>query len=472
MDRLRPRRGKRRLVGTEATAAAAGQAMVVLGLAVLALAVTAPTSACAATATADQEQVTPAGPALRESAFSRLWAEQADQAIADFQSYFQTIPAADDRPGRLGLALAYSWAGRQDDAVRVYRELLDRDPADADARFGLGRSLIWDNELRQGFHELREVVARHPASDAARESRRFMLTVLDDYTPVLQGRWEASWDSDDLDITRFGADVCFAGPGPLLLELQPQITRYDRPDLDPITGRRLGAGAAGTLRRNLLVQAHGWVDFFSQPGFLGGDTYWTRAGTDSWLTWLPIARVRLDAGATSQPVESFAALAGKIGFTQGHLSGDWRAGRRWTLSLAGKGAHYSDGNDRRQASARLSWRRDGKVQVWIGPAATYLKFREDSAGAYWSPARVRNLSLETTLKTCTGRMTFKVSGSLGLEKDGNAESVTVGGGSLRIGWQAGAGWLLAAEAGHARSALSTASGYRRTFTGLSVRAVF
>lgn len=471
MMRMRcSRRGRQGCAG--AAARAARPAALFAAAVVLAAAGAAACLGTARAAVTGSEQGPPADPALRESAFAWLWADHAERAIEDFRRYLQGVPAGQDRQGRLGLALAYSWAGRQDDAAALYRQLLDEDPTDAEAQIGHARSLIWDNELRTGFAELREVEEARAGTPGADGAGDFLLTVLDDYTPLLNLRWEGSWDSDDLDISRVGLSGAFAGPGSFLLLAEPQYTRYSMHELPCITGRRLGAGAAGTLRRNVSVQLHGWVDAFSRPGFLASDRYWTRGGTDSWLTWLPTARVRLDGGVASLPVESYAALDRKIAFTQGHVSADWRVGGPWSAGLVTKAAHYGDGNDRTQASLRLTWRRDGRLQVWAGPVVTYMEFRQDGGGAYWAPARVRNASLETTLKTRTGRLTCKATGSLGLEQEGTGDTATVGGGSLRIGWRVAGGWLVAVDGGHARSALGTASGYRRTFAGVSLRGVF
>ena len=83
----------------------------------------------------------------QEIAYQKLWREDAEKSIFYFRRYLARHPGQNDRNVRKGLALAYSWSGRQTEAIDLYRELVREDPSDGGARIGLGRSLIWDNRL-------------------------------------------------------------------------------------------------------------------------------------------------------------------------------------------------------------------------------------------------------------------------------------------------------------------------------------
>ena len=412
----------------------------------------------------------------QEIAYQKLWREDAEKAIFYFRRYLARHPDGDARGVRKGLALATSWSGRQPEAVRMYRELVAEDPADGEARVGLGRSLVWDNRLHEGYTVLRAVETGFGPDDAAgREAGNFLLTVLDGYTPHLELRVDASRDSDELDITRWSAHGALTVAGNKLLRIMPSVATYRRPGQPTVTAPRLGAGLVGSLARNWAVQAYGWLDAFRSgaPLFAGPEKLdWTRAGGDAWVTWLPAPRLRLDAGAASQAVETFYALDRHLHFEQLSLSADWRPARHWSAGLAGDAATYSDGNDRRRARASLKWRREGRWEVAAGPVLTYMDFAEAYPGGYWAPDWVRNGSLEATVKTRGRRTTWRLSAGFGLEKEPGADAQTVGSVSGRVGWRVAAGWLVAAEAGWSKSSFASASGYSRTAASLGARALF
>jgi hypothetical protein len=411
-----------------------------------------------------------------ELAYQKLWREDADKAVFYFRRYLARHPDQDNREVRKALALALSWSGRQPEAVALYRQLVAEDPSDGGARVGLGRTLLWDNRLHEGFTVLRGVEDEYPTSDpAGRESRDFLLTVLDGYTPHLEGRFEASWDSDDLDITRVGVNGAVTIFGNKLLQVMPRWSTYRMPDRPDIDSWRLAAGFVSALNHRWSVHAYGWVDRFTgqEPLFGQPDKLdWTRPGGDLWFTWLPAPRWRVDFGGTSQAVETFFALANEIGYHQANLSADYRLARRWKLVVAGEAADYSDGNEKLKGTARLTWRREGRWEFHAGPVFTYMDFKLPYPGGYWSPDWVRNGSIEATVKTRLDRWTFKLNGSIGSEKELGSNAITVGGASLRVGWRFAPAWLAAVEGGYSKSSFATASGYSRTFANASVRAFF
>ena len=412
----------------------------------------------------------------QEIAYQKLWREDAEKAIFYFHRYLARHPGQNDRGVRKGLALAYSWSGRQKEAIDLYRELVREDPSDGGARIGLGRSLIWDNRLHEGFTILRTVEDEFPAETGpGRESSNFLLTVLDGYTPHLEMRADASWDSDDLDIYRVTAKGTFTVFGNKLLQAIPSWESYRQPGQADITNLKLGAGFITPLAHNWTLRAHGWLDRFrtGEPLFGGSEKLsWDRFGGDLWFTWIAQPRLRIDFGGTSRPVETFVAMNDKIGFKQANLSAGWRFARHFTLGASGELADYSDGNEKLKGGLRLDWRREGRWEIIAGPVLTYMDFSIPYPGGYWAPAWVRNGSFQATLKTRTGRMTFMLNGSLGLEEELGSEALTVGGASGRVGWRFSRGWLAALEGGYSKSSFATASGYSRTFANLSVRALF
>ena len=412
----------------------------------------------------------------QELAYQKLWREDAEKAIFYFRRYLARHPDQPNRSVRKGLALAYSWSGRQKEAIALYRELVREDPTDGDARIGLGRSLIWDNKLHEGFTVVRTVEDEFPAETGpGRESSDFLLTVLDNYTPHLELKADASWDSDDLDIYRFTATGTFTVFGNKLLQAIPSWEILQQPGQADITNLKPGAGFITPLAHNWALHAYGWLDRYrtSEPLFSGTEKLsWDRFGGDFWFTWIAKPKLRIDFGGTSKPVETFEALNSKVGYEQANLSADWRFARRFSLGASGQFADYSDGNEKSKGSLRLDWRKEGRWNFIVGPVLTYMDFTLPYPGGYWAPDWVRNGSIEATLSTRTSRMTFKLNGSIGQEQELGNDALTVGGASGRIGWRFSRGWLAALEGGYSKSSFATASGYSRTFANLSVRALF
>ncbi len=411
--------------------------------------------------------------ALRERAFATLWREDAGAAIDLFLEYLQAPGADADAEARRGLALAYAWDGRQNDAIAAYRRLLDADPGDGESRVGLGRSLLWQGRLGEGRAVLREAEGGDDAT--ARAAGDVMLVALDEYTPPFNATLGATWDSDDLDIARLSVTGTFSVDGGRLLQAMPARTWYRQPGQPDATGLRLGAGLATGLGRRWALHAYGWLDRLRSDDDLpatGERLDWDVAGGDAWLTWLPAARWRLDLGAGSQAVETYAAFAQRLERRQASLSLERRLDGTWSAGLSGIAGDYTDGNRSDRVTARLAWRRDGAVLWQAGPVLTYLDFRTPYPGGYWAPARMRSAALEASVRGRGRAVAWRLSGSLGREQEAGADAITVGGVSARVGWRLAPDWLLGLEAGHAASSLSSASGYRRTSASVDLRAFF
>ncbi len=412
----------------------------------------------------------------QEIAYQKLWREDAIKSIFYFRRYLARHPDEENRDVRKGLAMAYSWSGYQPEAVALYRELVAEDPSDGAARIGLGRSLMWNNELAESWQVLRQVEEDFPAdTPAGRECRKFILVILDSYTPELEFKLETSWDSDDLDMWRFSATRTTTVWGNKMLQIMPSWGHLQQPGHASINNPKLGIGFHTALAHNWALHSYGWVNQFSSSQPLLGSPEkldWTTPGGDFWITWIATPRLRMDMGAGSAPVETFIALNNHLHYEQANLSADYRLLRHLTGSLSGNWAEYSDGNSKRKGTARLTWRREGKWEINAGPVATYMDYANAYPGGYWAPDWVRNLSLQATIQTRGRHWTWRMNGSIGQEKETGGDATTVGGASLRSGWRCRENWLLAVEAGHSRSSFSSASGFNRTFVSLSARAFF
>lgn len=411
--------------------------------------------------------------AAADLAWQSLWNDDAPGAVRWFRTWRNLHPgAADDRGLRGGLALALSWAGRNGEAADLYRELLAADPADLDARTGLARSLLWSQRPRAGFRELRAVERTAGGAPAGRDAEAFALTVLADYDVPLQARVDLSRDSDDLEITRWSLGGAAHLAGPFLLKVEPSWAFYSRPGRPDADARRFRAGIVGGLAPGVTLHLDAWADRFRGDA---PDTYlagaptvdWDLGGYDGWLTWLPRPGWRLDAGAGRQAVEAMSPLARRVHLDHRSLSVDRRLARRWTATAALGHADYADGNRRWSWTARLQWRREGRLELWAGPAFTLLDFRAPGEG-YWSPDRMTNAGLEARARTRGRRWLAEATARLGVEKETGADAFTTGGVGARLGWRLAPAALLSLEAGHSRSRV-TGSGYSRDYVGVALR---
>ncbi|HPF35414.1 MAG TPA: porin family protein [Candidatus Krumholzibacteria bacterium] len=403
----------------------------------------------------------------RDMAWQALWNDDAPQAVTWFRVWRSLHPdQADDPDMRRGLALALSWANRPGEAAQLYRTLLAEDPADAESRAGLARCLLWDQRLREGFAELRRAEAQDP------DAGDFALTVLADYDVPLSARLDASRDSDDLDITRWTVGGAAHLAGGFLLQAEPSWATYHRPGRPDADGRRFRAGLVGGLAPGVTLHLSAWQDRFRGDApdtyLLGAPTVdWDLTGYDGWLTWQPSPRLRLDAGAGRQAVEAMSPLARRVHLNQRSLSVDRRLSRRWTATAAVGQADYADANRRWSWTGRLQWHREGRVELWAGPAFTLLDFRFPGEG-YWSPDRMTNTGLEARARTRGRRWLAEAGVRLGVEKESGADPFSTGGVDARLAWRLHPAALLSLTAGHSRSRV-TGSGYSRDFVGLAVR---
>ncbi|MFO7652696.1 MAG: hypothetical protein R6X25_02635 [Candidatus Krumholzibacteriia bacterium] len=406
-----------------------------------------------------------------ELAYQKLWREDADRAIFYFRRYLARQEGDSPRDARKGLALALSWSGRQPEAVTLYRELAAEDPADAGAQLGLGRSLLWNNQLRAGFRELRAVETRWAGEPAGRETGRFLLQVLDEYTTPAALRVDASWDSDDLDIYRTALSGAWTTAGDALLEVRPSYAWYRQPGRPDVEAPRLTLGLVAPLSHRWTLHAYGWVDHFRSDAPLNGgdDLDWTQLGGDAWLTWIAHPRLRLDLGGTVQPVETMTALGQELNLRQVSLSADARLTRHLLAVVAGQVADYTDDNVRRVGSARLLWRHEGPVEWRLGPSVTTMDFETPYPGGYWAPDWMRNVAVEGSALVRTGRWVLRAEARYGREREAGSDAIAVGGGAAHVGWRLSPGALLSIDAGYSKSRLATASGWSRTFAGLALR---
>jgi tetratricopeptide (TPR) repeat protein len=100
--------------------------------------------------------------ALHRLALLYAWNRRFDEALPLFRRLVEGAPSA---AAHLDFARALAWAGRYDDAAAKYRALLAGNAHDAGALRGLAQVTTWRGDLAQGERLWRDVLA-HDAADA------------------------------------------------------------------------------------------------------------------------------------------------------------------------------------------------------------------------------------------------------------------------------------------------------------------
>jgi tetratricopeptide (TPR) repeat protein len=101
---------------------------------------------------------------LREYADQLTYDGRGDDAVSLYREVLDTpgISADEETRARRGLALALSWTDQQLPALREYQALVAADPADLDALRSVGRVQSWRGQHRRAVEQLEGFLAEYP----------------------------------------------------------------------------------------------------------------------------------------------------------------------------------------------------------------------------------------------------------------------------------------------------------------------
>jgi hypothetical protein len=392
---------------------------------------------------------------------------------------------------RLGRAHLRSLQGDHEGARRYYRDVVQADPSNLDARLGMVREehiLGLDN---QAIPQVDSLVLDHPESDAA---RRLQKRIHDDLSPHLGIAPEAARDDGGNRVERLTAS------GSYMARPQSEVTVAlsgidSTSDCDSAidcaaftttptesrvttTSRTIVGGTVIRIARPLVFE--GRVGFANEEPLEGGDR--TLLFGDGVIRWDAGPRLSLRGTTERKPLFDSAALVDRgIRVDTGALSLEYRLHPLWVAAGTGELGRYSDGNSRESLETTLSFRGTiARPTVTTTVAVRLRRHNDDRDMGYLDPIRydAETLTINLTDEAWNGRFTWSLAGTWGRQAYSPNEFETaavaqadspLAGGSARIGL--GIGDRTRLEAWHLRTndALATAPGFPVRISGLLLK---
>lgn len=126
------------------------------------------------------------------------WRDGKDEAIDLYREVLDVDPKNTD--ARLGLARVSSWQGDYDFATLTYKGILNGDPDNTEARVGLINVLRWKGDLREGLVQARKFLASNPDNPEAKKLEGELRKARGPYVQFTRSDGE---DSDDNRLVRY-----------------------------------------------------------------------------------------------------------------------------------------------------------------------------------------------------------------------------------------------------------------------------
>jgi len=405
----------------------------------------------------------PADPRLqRRTAMALLWNDRHDEAIAALSGLADRDRS--DRELQWMLANALNFAGRHREALAIF--LAQPQPQRSGERVDLARAWRW-----AGYEDRALPLLAEPLDAEARWLRQHR--VERETRPYVYATFERAEDRDALNSRIW---VLGAGwrptPGANIevnlrrLALEDPAGRPEATSLE-VSGRlRVGepGDAAGTFWPSVSLRAN------RLPG-------WSPLTGALRLQWLPRDRLRFDAEATRELVETPRAVAHRASVDAISLGGDWRPGVRQAYAASLAALRFDDG------TRRLRWTFRAEHALTLRPRWTVgvegQQFRRSPGGAgadrgYWNPERYAEARAFTALTHEFRPFDLVARIGFGRSRERDAGGTSTGrpdmwelglAADLSVGWRAR---LVAGGSGQGLGVAGGGAGYWRRFVNLSL----
>jgi tetratricopeptide (TPR) repeat protein len=312
---------------------------------------------------------------LREYADQLTYGGRGDDAVPLYREVLDTpgISAAETTRTRRGLALALSWTGQQQPALREYQALVAANPADLDALRSVGRLQSWRGHQRRAVEQLEGFLAQYPNDSEGvtllaqaldwmgrpdraervlrdhlaltpgdQNAQRLLDEIERSQRPETIFNYRESHQSDDLRITgwELGQDFQF-NDGLTTIGPRFHTYRYDPEHSSDIFVYRPGLHARHRFNDAVEWNGTGWVDVIDEQH--GDDsapfTY------DTWLTLWPNDFLRIDVGSNRTTFDNETSLRQNIRATYASGSVDIMPDEKTRITGRFRWGDFTDGNE-------------------------------------------------------------------------------------------------------------------------------
>ena len=403
------------------------------------------------------------------------WKDEAGAASRGYTTALAIDPTSGE--AMRGLADAENRRGRHRRAETLYLRRLEAAPDDEEARIGMARARYWMGEEEAALGTLDGIEAGDGAElrDAILAERRAEADLSYSY-------WK---DRDDqtLETVALHASRGFGGGRRGLLEVAR--FRADEPATPGIEGLRGSAG--GDWRPNRALALHGRASLLGvgrnlehdevvQVGagetLQGRDIKATYFLWDTWATWTPRDRLRIDLSHARVPIETPRALARGIRSDALGLGVDATVADRLAVRANGGVARFTDGNRRTSGGGEVEagpFPVAPRLEVWCAAGGSAFRFEDTPDHGYYAPERYDALYLNGRARLSLGaRASLEGDLRLGSEREEDADRFGVATGGLELRAASRAGFGVSAFGRWSTSRLDTSAGYARHGWGVSL----
>jgi hypothetical protein len=316
---------------------------------------------------------------------AEAWAEA--RRFADQERFAQALDviarALRDHPGDTGLlwlrAGVTGWAGRHDESVELYEQLVTRHPHLAeDVRVDLATQRLWSGDAAGALRDLDIHLAHQPAD---REARRLRDQARMHSGPAAAVSYERSDDSDGQRILSSVLEISQPlGPRDILLF----DLRQDQSS-DPGGAREAFRLGAGHERR----WSDRWSSRLAVQHLNPGPGSPKAVVGEAAVVVRPDPRIRVDLGIELDPILTRLALDADVIVWTAVAGFDWQPAARLGIHLSRRQHDYSDDNEAFRNTARIHVPvlRGDHLRLTAAFHVEQLKIAKDLDHGYYDPDR-------------------------------------------------------------------------------------
>ncbi|MFA6129949.1 MAG: tetratricopeptide repeat protein [Candidatus Omnitrophota bacterium] len=370
-----------------------------------------------------------------------LWNNQKIQSLRVYEEALKLWP--DNTNALLGKANILSLQDKLEESYRLYQKVLDKEPGNLNALNSQARVLVWQGYHRKGISRYEQVLKQYPKNPDAIEGMAFALHWLGDDVRAVErikellefepGRKEAQDLYSQIKnsqypffrpYSRFTDDstpqTVLTGGLRSGLHLdyttsidgiyEHQVLRKKGAAQPAISANRQGAGLSKIFGDTFEFNSFLYETQFNKVDF-------NPFTTNTWFTYKPDDRWRLDVAYDRETFEDNDALRNKIITNSPSISIDFRPDRFWFFNVRYKRSYFSDDNRQNQIFGTTEYRLSHKPYIKLFYNYYYSSWAEpELSNGYFNPRSLLShaLGIYTGLDL-TSKLFFEAKASGGYE---------------------------------------------------------